>query len=198
MGRKATVEKLPDDQFDFVIAAILNGWTDREISSQFRQKFETELPKSSLNTWRNKAGNELAERYRMKRFQVRSVVEQLKSEGIDVTEDKYSHIIQSLEDHLLTDERNLLAQNPMKLLVARQEDERLKIQREKIELQREQLALERQKLLGQQMDPVKNGTEFMTELFDYLKDDSDGVLFVKKIARPFIEFLEKKYASAEA
>jgi hypothetical protein len=197
MGRKSTVDKLPDEQFDFVIAAILNGWTDREISSLFEKEFKAELPKSSLNTWRNKAGNELAERYRLKRFQVRSFVEQLKDEGIDVAEDKYSHIIQSLEDHLLTDERNLLAQNPMKLLFARQEDERLKIKRETLELKREQIALERQKMLGAVNDPVKQGVEFLTEFFDYLKDDADGVGFIKKHAKAFNEFLQTKYGEAE-
>lgn len=197
MGRKSTVEKLPDDQFDFVIAAILNGWTDREISSQFQAAFGTELPKSSLNTWRNKAGNELAERYRLKRFQVRSVVEQLKADGINVEDERYKTVIENIEDHLLTSERELLAQNPMKLLVARQEDERLKIKREQIELNREKLILERQKILGAAKDPVKQGTEFMTEFFDYLKDDPEGVLFVKKHTKPFIEFLTSKYAEAE-
>lgn len=197
MGRRATVEKLLDEQFDFIIRAILDGRTDREISAAFEAQYNQALPKSSLNTWRKTAGNELAERYRMKRFQVRSFVEQLKVDGIDVAEDKYTHIIQSLEDHLLTSERDLVAQNPMKLLFARQEDERLKIKRETLDLKREQLAIERQKLLGAATDPVKQGTEFMTELFDYLKDDSEGVLFVKKHARPFIEFLTSKYAEAE-
>jgi hypothetical protein len=195
MGRKATVEKLPDEQFDFVIGAILDGWTDREISTEFEKTFDEPLPKSSLHSWRKRAGDELAERYRLKRFQVRSFVEQLQAEGIDVAEDKYSHIIQSLEDHLLTSERSLLAQNPMKLLFARQEDERLKIKRETLELKREQLTLERQKLLGTLVDPAKQAVEFLTEFFDYLKDDADGIRFVQKHAKAFNEFVTAKYAA---
>lgn len=195
MGRKATVEKLPDDQFDFVVGAILNGWTDREISSQFEKLFGVPLPKSSLHSWRKRAGDELAERYRLKRFQVRSFVEQLKNEGIDVTEDRYGHIIDSLEDHLLTNERNLVASDPVKLLGLRQEDERLKIKRETLDLKREQIALERQKLLGTLVDPAKQAVEFLTEFFEYLKDDPEGVRFVQKHAKTFNEYVTAKYAN---
>ncbi|MEQ1645686.1 MAG: hypothetical protein ABL959_19710 [Pyrinomonadaceae bacterium] len=194
MGRKATVDKLPDEQFDFVMAAILNGLTDREISSQFEKRFNEPLPKSSLHSWRKRAGDELAERYRLKRFQVRSFVEKIKADGIDVSDDKYAHIIDNLEDHLLTNERDLISQSPIKLLVARQEDERLKIKRETLDLKREQIALERQKLLGTLVDPAKQAVEFMTELFDYLKDDPEGVQFVQKHAKPFNEFVTEKYA----
>ena len=197
MARKSTVDKLPDDQFDFVITAILNGLTDREISSAFQSTFEIALPKSSLNTWRNKAGNELAERYRLRRYQVRTFVETLKAEGVDVSDDKYARTIENVEDQLLTNERKLLAADPVKLLGIRQEDERLKIKREQIDLNREKLVLERQKLLGMATNPVKQGTEFMTELFDYLKDDADGVRFLKQHTRPFIDFLEAKYAEGE-
>lgn len=194
MGRKATVDKLPDERFDFVVTAILNGWTDREISSQFEKTFGEPLAKSSLHSWRKRAGDELAERYRLKRFQVRSFVEKIKADGIDVSDDKYAHIIDNLEDHLLTNERDLISQNPIKLLIARQEDERLKIKRETLDLKREQIALERQKLLGTLVDPAKQAVEFMTELFDYLKDDPEGVQFVQKHAKPFNEFVTAKYA----
>lgn len=194
MGRKATVAKLPEDQFDFVIGAILNGWTDREISSQFETLFKAPLPKSSLHSWRKRAGDELAERYRLKRFQVRSFVEQLQAEGIDVADDKYAGIIQGLEDHLLTNERQLVSSDPVKLLGLRQEDERLKIKRETLDLKREQIALERQKLLGTLVDPAKQAIEFLTEFFDYLKDDADGVRFVQKHAKAFNEFVTTKYA----
>ena len=145
MGRKSTVDKLPDDQFDFVIRLILAGATDREISSAFEEQFAEPLPKSSLNTWRNKAGNELAERYRLRRFQVRSFVEELKKEGIDIESDRYAATIQNLEDHLLTNERDLVSADPVKLLGLRQEDERLKIKREQIELNRQKLEFEKEK-----------------------------------------------------
>lgn len=198
MGRKSTVEKLLDDQFDFIIRLILDGQTDREISAAFEAEYDQALPKSSLHTWRKTAGNELAERYRLRRFQVRTFVETLKEEGVDIADDKYARTIENIEDQLLTNERDLINADPVKLLGLRQEDERLKIKREQIELNREKLVLERQKLLGMATDPIKQGTEFMTELLDYLKDDGEGVLFIKKHVRPFIEFLTKKYAEGEA
>lgn len=145
MGRKATVEKLPDDQFDFVIRSINDGLTDREISAAFEKEFKKALPKSSLNTWRNIHGNELAERYRLKRYQVRTFVETLKAEGVDVSDDKYKAAIESVEDQLLTNERELLAANPVKLLGLRQEEERLRIKREQIALNQSKLDFEKHK-----------------------------------------------------
>lgn len=142
MGRKSTVERLPDDQFDFVIRAILAGATDREISSGFEKTFKSPLPKSSLNTWRNKAGNELAERYRLRRFQVQTFVETLKAEGVDVSDDKYARSIENIEDQLLTNERDLINADPVKLLGLRQEEERLRIKREQIDLNKQKLDFE--------------------------------------------------------
>ncbi len=49
MGRKSVVKQLSTEQFDFVIGCILNGLTDREISSVFEKKFEAPLSKSSLH-----------------------------------------------------------------------------------------------------------------------------------------------------
>ncbi len=193
MGRRSTVEKLGDAQFDFVIRAILAGKTDREISSAFESEYDEPLPKSSLNSWRNKAGDELAERYRLKRFQVNSFVEQLKTEGIEVNEDKYKHIIDNLEDHLLTSERDLIAQNPLKLLFARQEDERIKLKREKLELEKEQFLFEREKHKNA-LDRVKVGAETMTDFLEYVGADAESIGFLTRHLQPFGEFLKSKYA----
>lgn len=145
MGRKSTVEKLLDDQFDFIIRLILDGLTDREISAAFEAEYGQALPKSSLHTWRKSAGNELAERYRLRRFQVRTFVETLKAEGVDVADDKYARTIENIEDQLLTNERDLISADPVKLLGLRQEDERLKIKREQIALNQAKLDFEREK-----------------------------------------------------
>lgn len=194
MGRKSTVDKLPDDQFDFVIRSILAGGTDREISAAFQEMFGKPLPKSSLNTWRNKAGNELAERYKLKRFQVRSFVEQLKTEGIDVAEDRYAHIIQSLEDHLLTAERDLISQNPLKLLDRRQEDERLKIKREQIALNQAKLDFEKQKHEAERSvrtDRLAIGLDLWKFLLLWLNDNephlAEGLTRVTSDILPAIE-----------
>lgn len=146
MGRRHIVEQLDDTQFDFVVRLILAGRTDREICADFEAKFkEASLGKSSLHRWRKAAGNELAERYRLKRFQARTFVEQLKDEGIEVKEDKYKSVIENLEDHLLTAERELIAQNPAKLLLARQREENFRLKRDQLELKKQELAFEREK-----------------------------------------------------
>ena len=193
MGRRTTVDSLPRDQRDFVINLCNEHKTDRQISAAFEDKFGASLPKSSLNYWRNAYGNEMVERYGIQRMLVKSFVSELAAKGVDVKEDHYAQLIDDLEEHLLAKTADLVSQDPLKLLAARQEDERLRIKREVIDLNRERLVLERQKLLGASTDPVKQGTEFMTELFDYLKDDADGVLFIKKHARAFTEFLQTKY-----
>lgn len=197
MGRKATVEKLPDEQFEFVIDLLVNGRTDREVERLFAAEFPgCKVPKSSLHTWRTGAGNELVERYKITRFLARTVVDKLKTDGVDVNDDRYKHVIEGIEDQLLTKTREIFAADPMKLLYVRQEDEKLRIKREDQQIKREQLALERQKLLGAVNDPIKQGVEFMTELFDYLKDDAEGVRFLKVHTKAFTEFLQTKYGEA--
>lgn len=194
MGRKSAVDKLEDNEFDFVIKKIIGGLTDREISAEFEKVFKKKLPKTNLNRWRNNAGNELAERYRLKRFQVRSFVEQLKSEGIEINEDKYKVIIGNLEDHLLTAERELIAQNPMKLLFARQEDERIKLKREKLELVKAQLEFDREKHKNE-IDRVKVGAETMTDFIEYVGSNAEAIKFLTQHLQPFGEYLKAKYAA---
>jgi hypothetical protein len=142
MGRKSTVDKLPDDQFDFVIRGIIEeGWTDREISAKFEAEFKKPLPKSSLNYWRNAGGNEMADRYRMARYQARKLREDLNLNEAD----DYENVIKNIEERLLTATRELIHKDPVKLLGLRQEDERLKIKREVIGLNRQKLEFDKQR-----------------------------------------------------
>lgn len=194
MGRKSTIDGLPEEQFDFVIKELMNGATDRAVSAAFEQRFNKELPKTNLNTWRNRAGKELVERYKLRRFQIREVVEQLKDEGIDVAEDGYKHIIQNLEDYLLTSERELIKQNPMKLLFARQEDERIKLKREKLELDKEQLAFEREKHRNA-IDYTKVSADVMKDFIEYADGNSEIITLLTRHLKPFGEFIKAKYAA---
>ena len=50
-------------------------------------------------------------------------------------------------------------------------------------------------LLGTLIDPAKQAVEFLTEFFEYLKDDPEGVRFVQKHAKAFNEFVTKKYVA---
>ena len=141
MGRRHVVKDLDNAQFEFVISAIINGDTDREISVNFEEQFDRRLAKSSLNRWRTAAGNELAERYRLARYQARQLLTDLKEED----EQKYQIVIGNIEDRLLTATREVISADPVKLLKIRQEEEKLRLKGRALELKGKQLELEREK-----------------------------------------------------
>jgi hypothetical protein len=191
MGRRHVVEQLNDEQFIFVIQSITNGLTDREIAVAFEKKFKgVSLAKSSLHRWRTSAGNELAEKYRFARFQAKQLLQDLESEDAD----KYQVIIQNIEDRLLAATREVAMQNPVRLLRARQEEERLRFKREELELKKAQLELEKEKLRGAALDRVKLGAEFLQDFLEYVGSNEDGIRFLSKNLQPFGEFLKAKYA----
>jgi ribosomal protein S25 len=146
MGRKATVEKLPDNQYEFVIQCLIDGKTDREVEAAFAAEFPgSRCPKSSLANWRKISGEELVERYKVTRFLARTVAEELKDSGIDLDEDRYKQVIDDIESQLLVKTREIVAKDPLKLLAARQEEERLRIKREQIALNQSKLDFEKHK-----------------------------------------------------
>lgn len=195
MGQRFVVENLNEEQLDFVLRCFTDGDNDREVCTKFENAFpDSKLAKSSLHRWRKAAGEEMIERYRIARFQAKALLEQL-PEGTDA--DKYQVVIANIEDRLLTATREVIKQNPTKLLLARQREENFRLKREQLELKREELAFEREKLRGAAIDRVKLGTELMGDLFDYLEADADGLIFIRKHAKAFNEFLKEKYAATE-
>ena len=109
MGRRSVVTELDDDQFTFVVESIIGGLTDREISAAFEKEFSQKLAKSSLSRWRKKAGNELADRYRLARYQSRQLLADLNEEE---DADKFQVVMGNLEDRLLTATRQVIALDP--------------------------------------------------------------------------------------
>ncbi|GEM_PF-7049885 len=143
MPRKHVVKELNDEQFSFVISAIIDGLTDREISSSFQKTFNQPLAKSSLHRWRNSAGNELAERYRLARYQAKQLLENINTEA---DADKYQIVIQNIEDRLLTATRDVISQDPIKLLQVRQEEERRKLRQRYLDLKEAQLNWQKERV----------------------------------------------------
>jgi hypothetical protein len=141
MPRRHVVRDLDENQFEFVINAIINGDTDREISLNFETEFGQPLAKSSLNRWRAAAGDELAERYRLARYQARQLLIDLKEED----QEKYQIVIGNIEDRLLTATREVISSDPMKLLRIRQNEEKLRLKGRELDLKGKQLELEREK-----------------------------------------------------
>jgi hypothetical protein len=141
MGRRHVVRDLDEEQFDFVINAIIAGNTDREISLAFEQKFGRPLAKSSLNRWRKSAGDELADRYRLARFQAKQLLSDLKEEDGDT----YQVVIRNIEDKLLTATREVISKDPVKLLKIRQEEERRRLREKELELKGKKLEFDKER-----------------------------------------------------
>jgi hypothetical protein len=142
MGRKGSVEKLTQVERDAVLCMFSNGFTDAEVSTGFVAKFNKPLTKSSLQRWRKKSGETALGFHEMTRAIAGSVVKGLK---LEPETDKYSLIIGNVEDLILTAGQRFYAENPLKLLVARQDDERIKLRREQLDINREKLSFDRER-----------------------------------------------------
>ena len=103
MPPRFTIDRLPEEQFQFVIDTINSGASDREICAAFEQQFETPLAKSSLERWRKASGDELVQRYRLARYQATQLLENLEQTDAD----KLGVIVASVEDRLLTSMRQM-------------------------------------------------------------------------------------------
>ncbi len=190
MGRRNKVEQLAETEFDFVIRAVTNGRTDREISADFERQFKQKLDKNSINRWRNTVGEELADRYRLARFQAKQLREDLSLEDSD----DYQNVIKSIEEKLLTATREVVCKDPIRLLSVRQEEERMRLKRAEIELKQKQLEFDREKHKNA-IDRVKVGAETMTDFLEYVGSDTEAIGFLTRHLQPFGEHLKAKYAA---
>lgn len=190
MGRRNKVEQLKETEFDFVIRAVTNGRTDREISADFEREFDQKLDKNSINRWRNTVGEELADRYRLARFQAKQMREDLALEDSD----DYQNVIKNIEERLLTATREVVRQDPVKLLMVRQQEEKMRLKRDEIELKGKQLEFDREKHKNA-IDRVKVGAETMTDFLEYVGADAESIGFLTRHLQPFGDFLKSKYAS---
>jgi hypothetical protein len=193
MGRRHVVEDLNEEQLDFVLRCITDGDNDREVCVKFEQKFKEEnltLAKSSLHRWRKASGDELIERYRLARFQAKALREQI---GEDEKDD-YQVVMKNIEERLLMATRDVIKQDPMRLLNARQEEERLRLKREKLELDKAQLEFDREKHKNA-IDRVKVGAETMQDFIEYANGDVEVISLLTRHLKPFGEFLKTKYAA---
>jgi hypothetical protein len=194
MPPRYAVEKLPAEQFEFLLKEIANGGTDRSISLSFEQKFNTTLSKSSLARWREAAGNELADRYRFVRFQAKQLQEDLRAEDAD----KYKIVIDQIEDRLLTATKEIISEDPLKLLSIQQEEKRRSLKERELALKERALDLEKERVHGVALDRVKLGEEFSADLLEFIGGDREGLAWFTQHAKPFEEFLKKKYGAAQS
>lgn len=193
MARRHVVENLSEEQLDFVLRCLTDGDNDREVCVKFEQRFKAEnitLAKSSLHRWRKASGDEMVDRYRIARFQAKALREQI---GEDEKDD-YQVVMKNIEERLLMATREVIKQNPMKLLNARQEEERLKLKREKLELDKAQLEFDREKHKNA-IDRVKLGGETLQDFIEYANGDAEIITVLTRHLQGFNEFLKAKYAA---
>jgi hypothetical protein len=191
MGRRHVVRDLDDDQFTFVIEAIIHGLTDREISAAFEKEFDQRLAKSSLNRWRESAGNELSERYRLARYQAKQLLTDLHAEDAD----KFQIVIGNIEERLLTATREVISSDPVKLLRIRLDEEKRRLKEREIALKEKQLSLEIEKARGTKLDLAALPEQIAEHLLNFIGEDPTGLRWFRGNAKALIEYLEEKYAN---
>lgn len=198
MAPKFTVETLPDEQFQFVINAIINGDTNREISAAFQKQFNAELAKSSLARWREVTGDELAERYKLARFQARQLLEDLDQQDAD----KFSVVMGNIEDRLLIATKEVISQDPIKLLGIQQEELRRQVRLRELDLkERAQAFNEEQakKSESLQQDRLKIGADVWTIVLGYfLKHDPQAADQLTKHSKGLLSAIEENLETETA
>ena len=191
MARRHVVRDLNDEQFTFVIEAIIHGLTDRELSAAFQKQFDQKLAKSSLNRWREAAGNELADRYRLARYQATQLLTDLETEDAD----KFQVVIGNIEERLLTATREVISSDPVKLLRIRLDEEKRRLKEREITLKERQLDLEIEKAKGTKLDLAALPEQIAEHLLNFIGEDPAGLKWFKGNVKALIEYLEEKYAS---
>lgn len=189
MGRRHVVRDLNDEQFSFVIESIIEGLTDREISAAFEKTFEQPLAKSSLARWRKQSGEELAERYRLARYQSKQLLTDLKQEDAD----KYRVVIDNIEDRLLTATRQVIASDPVKLLRIRLDEEKRRLKEREIAIKEKQLELDLAKV--KEVDVAGLPAQIIEHLLEFVGNDPAGLRWFTSNAQRLGTFLTEKYAA---
>lgn len=188
MGRRYAVSQLPEDQLDFVIKAILNGWTDREISQGFEKEFHEKLSKSSIARWREAAGDELAKQYRFARVQAQQLKEDLgekKSTNLEL-------IFGNIEDRLLVTAREIIAKDPVKLLQLRMDEENRRLKEREVKVKEGQLDLEKAK--AKAVDPAAMPNQVLEYLLEFAGDNTAWLKLVRVDAEKLEAFLAEKFS----
>jgi len=199
MPARHKIDQLPDEQLKFVLDHIIDGETDREIVLAFEDAFKIKLAKSSLARWRKAAGDELADRYRMTRYQAKQLIEDLK---LDPESDKFAVVMQSIEDRLLTATREVVSQDPFKLIIIQQEEKRRKLHAQKLALdERKQTFAEEQAKKAEQLqhDRLAVALDAWKYILSYLlKEDPAGADVLTKHNDEIINGLEAHLESPTA
>jgi hypothetical protein len=169
MPKRSTVTTLPNEQREFVIEAVNRGQTNKDLCADFEKQFNKKLSVHAVGRWRRAAGDELAERYRLARFRAREQLQDLKQEDPN----KYEILMANIEDCLLTTEAEIISQDPLRLLAARQKEEDRRLRQRALELRAEDQRFRHQQQLRAeqlQVDRLRIAAETWRFILFWLKD----------------------------
>ena len=167
----------------------------RGICEAFEKQFGAPLAKSSLGRWREAAGQDLVEQYRLARFQATQLLESLQQTG----ESKFDLVMATVEDHLLTAMRQIGSQDPLKLIALRQKDCDQRMKQRSLELKEKQVTLQEEHVRRQEelrRDRLQIGLETWGFIVSWLKRREPGAVELllrhrKELADGLAKFLEK-------
>ena len=197
MSKPFTIERLPNDQYQFVIDAVNGGRTDREMCDAFEKQFGVPLARSSLARWRDAAGKDLAQQYRLARFQATQLLESLQQTNAQ----KFDLVMATVDDRLLTTLRQITSQDPLRLLAAYQKEGGRRLTQRMVGLSEKELALEEEhdrKRESLQSDRLLIGIEVWRFMLGWLKDkepEASEVLFTcsEELVKGLGPFLEERF-----
>jgi cellobiose-specific phosphotransferase system component IIA len=197
MTTRFAIDRLPSEQYQFVIDAVNAGCTDREICDAFEKQFDDPLAKSSLGRWRDAAGKELAQQFRLARFQATQLLESLQQTDAQ----KFDLVMASVDDHLMTALRQITSQDPLKLLAVYQKEGGRRLTKRIVELNEKDLALAAEhdrRRESLQSDRLLIGTETWRFILDWLKDREPQVIDVllkrsEELVKGLGTFLQKRF-----
>lgn len=188
MGRRYAIEQLAAEQQEFVVKKILDGYTDVEVSAAFESEFKKTLAKSSIGRWREAYGDQLARQYFFARVQAAKLLEDL---GQEKGSDKLSAIFGNIEDRLLISAREIISENPLKLLQIRLDDEKRRQKDRELDLKERQLGIELAK--AKAVDPAAMPAQVLEQLLEFIGDDTAGLRWFRQHSESLEQFLIGKY-----
>lgn len=194
MPRRHVVRDLSDEEFQFVIDLLIDGATDREVELAFSKQFNKKLAKSSFGRWRKAVGDQLADRYRLARYTAKQLLVDLDEEGAN----KYQVVIGNIEDRLLTSMREVIAQDPIKLLGIRQEEEKRRLKERELTLKERVVKLEEEKLRGAHLDAAAVPGQVIEHILEFIGSDSTGLNWFTKNAKKLEAYLIEKMNASQA
>src|SRR5262249_13331810 len=129
-----------------VMDSVIAGHTDRQICAAFEKQFNIPLAKSSLGRWRRAATRELADHYRLTRFQTTQLLKELGQPAAK----RFEFAIANVQDRILSSMPQVSQQAPLKLFAICQRENTRHLRRREVAVKERKLALKERQIRKQE------------------------------------------------